>query len=162
MRLPRRSRRRPLPWRHLRGAAVIGMASLVSGCAAWGWFGALWPGGDATLGADFGYGALPGQSLDLHGPAASGQARPVLLLLHGSTGSGPRRQDYAFVGEALADYHLLVAVPDYGTEAVSVVKRARAAAARIRLRSAACCSMRASRKTRAASAADPPSSRSAN
>ena len=59
----------------------------------------------------------------------SGQARPVLLLLHGSTGSGPRRQDYAFVGEALADYHLLVAVPDYGTEAVSVVKRARAAAA---------------------------------
>lgn len=129
MRPPRRPHAQALPWRCLRGGAALGAALLVSGCAVWGWFGSLWPGGGATLGADFGYGPLPGQSLDLHGPPASGQSRPVLLFLHGATGSGPQRQVYASVGEALADYHLLVAVPDYGNEATTLAQRARAAAA---------------------------------
>lgn len=131
MRRPHRPSGQALLRRSLRASALLAAALLLSGCAVWGWFAAVWPDGGAALGTDYRYGALPGQSLDLHGPRASGQARPVLLFLHGAAGPGPHRQDYEFVGKALADYGLLVAVADYGAGAATAVQRAPAAGAAV-------------------------------
>lgn len=58
------------------------------------------------------YGALPVQRLDLH-RARGAEPAPVAVFLHGGRWREGRREDYRFVGAALAARGILVLVPDY-------------------------------------------------
>ena len=61
------------------------------------------------------YGAGPRQHLDVYAPVArQNSLRPVVVFFYGGAWSSGRREDYAFVGRALAAQGFVVVVPDYG------------------------------------------------
>jgi acetyl esterase/lipase len=64
-------------------------------------------------GRDIAYGADPRQTLDVYTPKAAAGPAPVLVFFYGGGWSGGRRQDYAWVGQALAAQGFVVVVPDY-------------------------------------------------
>lgn len=61
------------------------------------------------------YGELPRQTLDVYTPRASAQTAgaPVLVFFYGGSWKSGRRQDYAFVGHALAAQGFVTVIPDY-------------------------------------------------
>ena len=60
------------------------------------------------------YGAGPRQRLDVYAPVApQNSLRPVVVFFYGGAWSSGRREDYAFVGRALAAQGFVVVVPDY-------------------------------------------------
>lgn len=63
--------------------------------------------------ADIVYGPLPRQRLDIYRPAHAAKTLPVILFLYGGAWDSGRRQDYTFVGQALAARGYLVVIPDY-------------------------------------------------
>ena len=69
------------------------------------------PGRRTVLG--IAYGADPRQSLDLYRPDDRSDRRPMVVFFYGGGWTSGRRQDYGWVGQALASRGFLVAVPDY-------------------------------------------------
>lgn len=63
--------------------------------------------------SDLAYGALPRQRLDIYRPVHAAKNLPVILFFYGGGWGSGRRQDYAFVGQALAARGYLVIIPDY-------------------------------------------------
>ncbi|MEI6458844.1 MAG: alpha/beta hydrolase [Pseudomonadota bacterium] len=60
------------------------------------------------------YGPLPRQRLDLYGPAiAAAQPRPVVVFVHGGSWNSGSKDLYRFVGSALAEQGVVVAVINY-------------------------------------------------
>ena len=60
------------------------------------------------------YGAGPRQRLDVYAPVTRPDGpQPVVVFFYGGAWSSGRRQDYAFVGRALAAEGFVVVVPDY-------------------------------------------------
>ncbi len=59
------------------------------------------------------YGDNPRQKLDLYVPESHGPALPVVVFFYGGSWQGGRRQDYRFVGEALASRGCVALVVDY-------------------------------------------------
>lgn len=59
------------------------------------------------------YGPGPSHRLDLFMPKATGRPAPLVVFFHGGGWESGRREDYRFVGIALAAQGLAVAVPDY-------------------------------------------------
>ncbi|RXR30781.1 alpha/beta hydrolase [Sphingobium fluviale] len=62
---------------------------------------------------DLAYGPLPRQRLDIYRPVRPDKNLPVIVFLYGGAWDSGRRQDYAFVGQALASRGYLVVIPDY-------------------------------------------------
>jgi acetyl esterase/lipase len=95
--------------------AAVAFAALLSGC-----HGALvWalnrPAEPPGAVRSVTYDAAHGLDLDVHRPPATagGAGAPVVVFLHGGTWQHGRREDYRFVGAALAAHGVLVIVPDY-------------------------------------------------
>lgn len=63
--------------------------------------------------SDLAYGALPRQRLDIYRPVHAAKYLPVILFFYGGGWGSGRRQDYAFVGQALAARGYLVIIPVY-------------------------------------------------
>ena len=60
------------------------------------------------------YGAGPRQHLDVYAPVATQNSLlPVVVFFYGGAWSSGRREDYAFVGRALAAQGFVVVIPDY-------------------------------------------------
>lgn len=59
------------------------------------------------------YGPLTRQRLDVYRPRRLEAPAPVVVFFYGGSWDSGRRQDYAFVGRALAAQGFVVAVPDY-------------------------------------------------
>jgi acetyl esterase/lipase len=59
------------------------------------------------------FGPSPHQRLDAYAPIVRPGAAPVVVFFHGGGWNSGRRQDYAFVGRALAACGFLTLVPDY-------------------------------------------------
>lgn len=92
---------------------VAAAAAGVGGCSGAGVLNALEPRWGTTLAGDVPYGAGPRQRLDVYSPRrASGQA-PVVVFFYGGGWDSGRRQDYAFVGRALARRGYVTVIPDY-------------------------------------------------
>ena len=63
---------------------------------------------------DLAYGPLPSHRLDLYVPAhASTKNVDVIVFLYGGRWTVGEKQDYRFVGSALADKDFIVVIPDY-------------------------------------------------
>lgn len=63
--------------------------------------------------SDVAYGALPRQRLDIYRPVNRAKNLPIIMFFYGGAWDSGRRQDYTFVGRALAARGYLVVIPDY-------------------------------------------------
>ena len=98
-----------------RGLAGAG-AALQAACSPLTAFNALAPRDPAVrVARGAHYGPSPRQRLDGYAPIARSAAAPapVLVFFYGGSWNSGRRQDYAFVGRALAACGFLTLVPDY-------------------------------------------------
>ena len=63
---------------------------------------------------DIGYGPRPDQKLDIYQPPdGGGKKLPVVVFLYGGRWETGSKDDYAFVGSALAKRNYIVVIPDY-------------------------------------------------
>ena len=98
-----------------RRSILAGLSGLLAACSPLQAFNTFAPRDPARAGPrDLAYGDHPRQRLDLYAP--KGEARtglPVIVFFYGGSWNSGRRQDYAWVGQALAAQWFLVAVADY-------------------------------------------------
>ena len=91
-----------------------GLAALASACSPLTAFNTLAPRDRAVrVGRDIAYGPDPAQSLDVYAPPEGARGAPVLMFFYGGAWNSGRRQDYAFVGQALASRGFLTVLPGY-------------------------------------------------
>lgn len=98
------------------GLATLG-AALAAACAPLSLFATLSPKDPAARSAvDVAFGPAPHQRLDVYGPhREKGQAPvPVAVFFYGGSWDTGRRQDYSWVGRALASRGFVTVIPDYG------------------------------------------------
>lgn len=98
------------------GLAAIA-AALTAACAPLSLFATLSPKDPALRSArDLAYGPEPRQRLDVYAPRPGGVAKtaPVAVFFYGGSWDTGRRQDYNWVGRALAARGFVTVVPDYG------------------------------------------------
>ncbi|WP_310539993.1 alpha/beta hydrolase [Phenylobacterium sp.] len=98
----------------LRLGLAAATAALTAACSPLTMFSTLTPKDPATR-ADTGvaYGPLSRQKLDVYAPRKSTALAPVAVFFYGGSWDSGRRQDYRWVGQALAAQGYLTIVPDY-------------------------------------------------
>lgn len=101
--------------RRLLAGGLAGGALGLAGCSPARVLNAWLPGDTHRLIADVRYGDDARQRLDIYQPAGTPPApgHPVVLFLYGGSWNSGSRNDYRFVGEALASRGMLVLVADY-------------------------------------------------
>ncbi len=62
---------------------------------------------------DLPFGPQPRNKLDVYVPVAAGEAAPVLVFFYGGSWDSGSKDDYAFVGQALAAQGFVTVLPDY-------------------------------------------------
>ncbi len=96
------------------GRLLLALPSLlVAGCSPANLVNSLAPRDDFRLVADQPYGAAPRQKLDLYIPVAPAGKRPVVVFFYGGNWQFGAKEDYLFVGEALAARGIVAFLPDY-------------------------------------------------
>jgi acetyl esterase/lipase len=85
------------------GCSPLGAFSLVAGRDV----------GGRQAAADVPYGPHPRQRLDVYAPLSASGPAPVVMFFYGGSWNSGRRQDYAFVGHALAARGLVAVIADY-------------------------------------------------
>lgn len=86
---------------------------LAYGCSAVDVVNALTPRDSFTLIADIPYGAGPRRRLDVYLPRISRPDSPVVIFIYGGEWEAGSKEQYLFVGEALAARGFIVVIPDY-------------------------------------------------
>ena len=66
-----------------------------------------------TMIRDAAYGPHPRHCFDLYGPRQPGGSLPLLVFFHGGSWQSGAKENYAFVGTALARAGFIVAIPNY-------------------------------------------------
>ncbi|WP_081933790.1 alpha/beta hydrolase [Massilia sp. 9096] len=98
------------------GAALL--AGALAACSPLTLVNAVSPAGAARATAAIRYAAGERHMLDVYTPsarsdAAAGGAKPVIVFFYGGNWVSGKREDYAFVGRALAARGFVVVIPDY-------------------------------------------------
>lgn len=92
------------------GVVVLGG---VAACSPLGALNALSPGRELRAKADVPYGTNARQRLDIFSPEKASANSPVVVFFYGGNWVSGTRDDYAFVGRALASRGFVVVIPDY-------------------------------------------------
>ncbi|MDP3489886.1 MAG: alpha/beta hydrolase [Phenylobacterium sp.] len=94
--------------------AFAALALALSACSPLTAFANLTPTDRAQqAGQGLAYGEAPRQRLDLYAPPQGAKGAPVAVFFYGGTWEAGRRQDYGWVGRALAAEGFLALAPDY-------------------------------------------------
>jgi acetyl esterase/lipase len=89
-------------------------AALAAACSPLTLFATLTPKDPASRpAAGEAYGDQPRQRLDVYAPRPTAKGAPVAIFFYGGSWDSGRRQDYGWVGQALAARGFLTLVPDY-------------------------------------------------
>jgi acetyl esterase/lipase len=89
-------------------------AALTSACSPLTMFATLTPKDPATLSVrSEAYGPDPRQRLDVYAPRRRAEGSPVALFFYGGSWDSGRRQDYGWVGRALASRGFVTIIADY-------------------------------------------------
>jgi len=97
-----------------RRTGVFGaIAALLSGCSALGALDAVVARGTYRGEQDIGYGPDARHRLDVYRPLQSQPGAPLVVFFYGGSWSQGSREDYRFVGEALASNGIVTVVADY-------------------------------------------------
>ena len=94
---------------------MITVLLALSACSPMRLLDAVVPDTGYRLVADIAYGADPRQAFDLYLPATASAKPALAMFFYGGSWKSGRRQDYRFVGQALASRGIAVAVADYRT-----------------------------------------------
>jgi acetyl esterase/lipase len=94
------------------GAGVL-LAGALAACSPLSVVNAVSPGGAVQATSALRYGTDPRNTLDVYRPAAGVHDAPVIVFFFGGNWVSGKRQDYAFVGRALAARGFVVVIPDY-------------------------------------------------
>ncbi len=96
-------------------ACIVGVfAVILAACSPLAVYNALGPRDPGARPArDIAYGSSPRQKLDVYAPVQTGGAAPVLVFFYGGSWNSGRRQDSAFIGQALASRGFVTVIPDY-------------------------------------------------
>jgi acetyl esterase/lipase len=94
------------------GAGVL-LAGALAACSPLSVVNAVSPGGAVQAMSALRYGMDPRNTLDVYRPAAGTHDAPVIVFFYGGNWVSGKRQDYAFVGRALAARGFVVVIPDY-------------------------------------------------
>ena len=94
-------------------AAAALLAGAIAACSPLTVVNAVSPTGAVQTTASIRYGADPRNMLDVYRPAAGAKNAPVIVFFFGGNWVSGKREDYAFVGRALAARGFVVVVPDY-------------------------------------------------
>lgn len=100
-----------LLYRLFSGLALLALG----GCTPLGALNTLVPahGGAEQIAKGLNYGSDERQRLDIYAPTEVGESAPVIVFFYGGGWDSGRRQDYEFVGRALASRGFVTVVPDY-------------------------------------------------
>jgi acetyl esterase/lipase len=93
--------------------SAFGLLPLLQACSPLALINATVATGTHRLLGDQAYGPDPRQRLDVYLPQPAVAQAPMVLFFYGGTWSSGRRQDYRFVGEALASRGIVALVADY-------------------------------------------------
>jgi len=93
--------------------AIALLAAALSACSPLKLVNAVSPNGDARATVAVHYGNGERNKLDIYQPAKNAGAAPVIVFFYGGNWVSGKREDYAFVGQALAQRGFVVVVPDY-------------------------------------------------
>jgi acetyl esterase/lipase len=99
--------------RWLHGMVLFLAASALAGCSGLGLLNATVSLDGYRIERDIAFGPDPRQRYDLYVPEGASGSAPVVVFFYGGAWTGGRKQDYLFVGEALATRGYVVAIPDY-------------------------------------------------
>ena len=93
---------------------LLALPGLLAGCSPSGLVNSLVSHDDFRLVAGLAYGAASRQQLDLYLPLAGGEAKkPVVVFFYGGNWDSGRKEDYLFLGAAMAARGFIVVLPDY-------------------------------------------------
>lgn len=94
--------------------AVSGvLMAILSGCSPLKVLNALTPGSSFSKVSGIAYGSDPRQKLDIYQPRSAAPNAPVVVFFYGGSWNSGSREDYGFVGEALASRGMVVVLADY-------------------------------------------------
>lgn len=93
-------------------ASVVVLGGIVA-CSPLGTLNALSPGRDLKARSNVAYGTHARHKLDIYAPEKGAASAPVIVFFYGGNWVKGGRQDYAFVGRALASRGFVVVIPDY-------------------------------------------------
>lgn len=85
---------------------------LLAGCYATGLLNLLAPSAHRRE-AGIAYGAHPRMKLDVYRPLDTSGPAPIVVFFYGGSWNAGRREDYLFVGAALAERGIVTVIPDY-------------------------------------------------
>lgn len=100
----------------LTASAVAISLVLIAGltaCSPLGALNAVSPGSALRSDSAIAYGSNPRNKLDIYRPANHGASAPVIVFFFGGNWVSGKRDDYAYVGRALAKRGFVVVIPDY-------------------------------------------------
>jgi acetyl esterase/lipase len=93
--------------------ALALLTATLSACSPLKLVNAVSPDGDARATQAIHYGKGERNKLDIYQPANNAGTAPVIVFFYGGNWVSGKREDYAFVGQALAKRGFVVVVPDY-------------------------------------------------
>jgi acetyl esterase/lipase len=99
-----------------RRSLLLGTATLcVAGCSPAGTLNTLagQDAGGSRLAANVSFGSHPRQRLDIYAPERTTRPAPVICFIYGGSWNSGAKEDYAFVGHALAARGYVTVIPDY-------------------------------------------------
>ncbi|PCH86045.1 MAG: alpha/beta hydrolase [Piscirickettsiaceae bacterium] len=85
----------------------------LSGCSSLNTLNTIIPDGDSTLVSSLTYGLNNRQKLDIYLPSTLTKKAPVIIFFYGGRWQSGAREEYAFVGQALANRGFITVIPDY-------------------------------------------------
>ena len=93
------------------GAVLL--AGAIAACSPLAVVNAVSPAGAVQATSSIRYGSDPRNMLDVYRPSANAKNAPVIVFFFGGNWVSGKREDYAFVGRALAARGFVVVIPDY-------------------------------------------------
>ncbi|ORU90688.1 MAG: hypothetical protein A6F71_06950 [Cycloclasticus sp. symbiont of Poecilosclerida sp. M] len=86
---------------------------LLTGCSSLDLLNAVTPDGNSKLQTNISYGSQRRQTLDIHVPSTLRESTPVIIFIYGGRWQSGTKEEYQFVGQALAKRGIMTVVPDY-------------------------------------------------
>ncbi|NVZ67596.1 alpha/beta hydrolase [Pseudomonas costantinii] len=94
-------------------AFTLAIAALLAACSPVKVLNALTPSNTFTKTSAIAYGHDPRQKLDIYRPVTALPDAPVVVFFYGGSWNNGSKDDYGFVGEALASRGIVVVIADY-------------------------------------------------
>ena len=92
---------------------TLAFATLLAACSPIKVLNALTPSSTFTKTSSIAYGDDPRQKLDIYRPVTALRDAPVVVFFYGGSWNSGSKDDYGFVGEALASRGIVVVIADY-------------------------------------------------